>query len=127
MDIESAPRNQVDSKLAGLELVRSSIWFDDGNIISVAAGSAAFKVHRGQLERHSEVFYDLFSIPPPKEQVLSDGCFSFTRLFFIHLLDHNMLFTAGTSRNHTQTTSLRLLPFSVCLPNTLSSIFASVA
>jgi hypothetical protein len=75
MDMEGAPRNQVDSKLAGLELVRSSIWFDDGNIILVAAGSAAFKVHRGQLERHSEVFHDLFSIPQPKEQVLLDGCF----------------------------------------------------
>jgi hypothetical protein len=75
MDMEGAPRNQVDSKLAGLELVRSSIWFDDGNIILVAAGSAAFKVHRGQLERHSEVFHDLFSIPQPQEQVLLDGCF----------------------------------------------------
>lgn len=38
------------------------------------AGNAAFKVHRGQLERQSEVFRDLFSIPQPKEPELVDGC-----------------------------------------------------
>jgi hypothetical protein len=54
----------VDDRVAGRsDVVHSSIWFADGNIILVAAGSAAFKVHRGQLERHSEVFYDLFSVP----------------------------------------------------------------
>ncbi|KAA1466746.1 hypothetical protein DENSPDRAFT_811994 [Dentipellis sp. KUC8613] len=45
----------------------SEYWFTDGNIVLVA-GSSLFKVHRGQLERHSEVFRDLFSIPQPKEQ-----------------------------------------------------------
>lgn len=55
------------------KLVRSDFWFQDGNIV-IIAGSAAFKVHRGQLERHSEVFSDLFSIPQPKEQELIDGC-----------------------------------------------------
>lgn len=59
--------------LAGL--IRSKVWFEDGNIILVAAGSAAFKVHRGQLERHSEVFRDMFSLPQPKDQVLIDGSF----------------------------------------------------
>ncbi|KAI9463835.1 hypothetical protein HD554DRAFT_2026969 [Boletus coccyginus] len=42
-------------------LIRSDIWFSDGNIVLVA-GSAAFKVHRGQLERHSEVFKDMFLV-----------------------------------------------------------------
>lgn len=56
-------------------LVRSDFWFRDGNIV-IVAGSAAFKVHRGQLERHSEVFSDLFSIPQPMEQDLIDGCSS---------------------------------------------------
>lgn len=56
-------------------LVRSDFWFHDGNIV-ILAGTAAFKVHRGQLERHSEVFSDLFSIPQPKDQELIDGCFS---------------------------------------------------
>ncbi|KAF8959815.1 hypothetical protein BDZ97DRAFT_1761154 [Flammula alnicola] len=54
-------------------LIRSDFWFRDGNIV-ILAGSAAFKVHRGQLERHSEVFSDLFSIPQPEEQELVDGC-----------------------------------------------------
>jgi hypothetical protein len=73
--MEVSPRCTTD-KPAGLDLVRSSIWFEDGNVILVAASSAAFKVHRGQLGRHSEVFQDLFSIPQPKEQALLDGCFS---------------------------------------------------
>lgn len=57
-------------------LIRSGIWFEDGNVILIAAGTAAFKVHRGQLERHSEVFRDMFSIPQPKTQALLDGCLS---------------------------------------------------
>ncbi|KAJ7473285.1 hypothetical protein FB451DRAFT_1248909 [Mycena latifolia] len=54
-------------------IVRSELWFQDGNIV-IIAGSAAFKVHRGQLCRHSEVFDDVFSIPQPKDQDLYDGC-----------------------------------------------------
>jgi len=53
--------------------VRSDFWFLDGNIV-IIAGTAAFKVHRGQLGRHSEVFNGLFSIPQPNEQELLDGC-----------------------------------------------------
>ncbi|KAJ7065857.1 hypothetical protein C8F01DRAFT_1352060 [Mycena amicta] len=56
-----------------LNIVRSNLWFSDGNIVLVAS-SVAFKVHRGQLRRHSEVFDDLFSIPQPPEQDLLDGC-----------------------------------------------------
>jgi hypothetical protein len=38
------------------------------------AGHIAFKVHRGQLERHSEVFRDILSIPQPQESQKEDGC-----------------------------------------------------
>ena len=57
------------------DIIRSDIWFSDGNIVLVARG-IAFKVHRGQLQRHSEVFRDLFSIPQPsgQNQALIDGC-----------------------------------------------------
>ncbi|PPQ88269.1 hypothetical protein CVT25_005432 [Psilocybe cyanescens] len=55
------------------DLIRSDFWFCDGNIV-IIAGCAAFKVHRGQLARHSEVFSDLFSLPQPQEQELVDGC-----------------------------------------------------
>lgn len=54
-------------------IVRSDFWFVDGNIVLIA-GPAAFKVHRGQLERHSEVFDGFFSIPQPDDQELFDGC-----------------------------------------------------
>ncbi|KAJ7625883.1 hypothetical protein FB45DRAFT_991463 [Roridomyces roridus] len=49
------------------------LWFHDGNVV-IIAGSIAFKVHRGPLERHSEVFDTLFSIPQPKDQDLYEGC-----------------------------------------------------
>jgi hypothetical protein len=55
-------------------LIRSDFWFIDGNIV-IVAGQAAFKVHRGQLERHSDVFNDMFSIPQPTDQEMIDGCF----------------------------------------------------
>ena len=68
-DVSNIPRDEL---FPG-HLVRSDFWFRDGNIV-IIAGAAAFKVHRGQLERHSEVFNDLFSVPQPKEQDLIDGC-----------------------------------------------------
>ena len=54
-------------------LVRSDLWFNDGSIVLVAE-HVAFKVHRGQLERHSDIFQDLFSVPQPDEQVLFGDC-----------------------------------------------------
>jgi hypothetical protein len=66
----------ADDRLAGRsDVVRSSIWFKNGNIILVAAGSATFRIHRGQLKRHSEVFHDLFSVSQPTGQSLLEGCF----------------------------------------------------
>ena len=67
-------RDQLPPEPHG-EPMQTDFWFQDGNIV-IIAGSAAFKVHRGQLERHSEVFSDLFSLPQPEEQALVDGCSS---------------------------------------------------
>ena len=53
-------------------VAESDIWFEDGNVILVAGG-VAFKVHRGQLERHSEIFRDLFSLPQPVDQPTLQG------------------------------------------------------
>ena len=50
----------------------SDIWFEDGNVVLVAGG-VAFKVHRGQLERHSEIFRDLFSLPQPADRPMYQG------------------------------------------------------
>ncbi|KAF9240827.1 hypothetical protein BU15DRAFT_45363 [Melanogaster broomeanus] len=55
-------------------LIHSDIWFADGNVVLIC-GSAAFKVHQGQLERHSEVFKDLFLVAQPYAgDNLLDGC-----------------------------------------------------
>lgn len=47
---------------------RGDPWFEDGNIILVTEESESqvvFKVHRGVLSRHSEVFHSMFEIPQP--------------------------------------------------------------
>ncbi|KAJ3768486.1 hypothetical protein FB446DRAFT_650367 [Lentinula raphanica] len=54
-------------------LTRSDIWFKDGNIVLISE-SFIFKIHSGQLERHSEIFAGMFDIPQPPEQDLIDGC-----------------------------------------------------
>ncbi len=41
-------------------------WFSDGNVI-LCAGNFAFKVHRGQLERHADIFQTMLSIPQPDD------------------------------------------------------------
>lgn len=38
------------------------MWFGDGNV-AIIAGLTAFRVHKGQLSRHSDVFDGLFGIP----------------------------------------------------------------
>lgn len=66
------------SALAQATIVRADIWFNDGNIILIVhvntTNYTAFKVHRGQLERHSEVFHSLFSVPQPTTSELIEGC-----------------------------------------------------
>lgn len=52
---------------------RTDFWFKDGNVV-VLAGNVAFKVHRGVLERHSDVFRDVLSIPQPPEEGTFEGC-----------------------------------------------------
>ncbi|KAI0648582.1 hypothetical protein C8Q79DRAFT_956136 [Trametes meyenii] len=52
----------------------SSLWFNDGNIVLIASGVMAFRVHRGVLAYHSTVFDDLFQLPQPEEGELMDGC-----------------------------------------------------
>ncbi|KAF7973181.1 hypothetical protein HWV62_15877 [Athelia sp. TMB] len=55
-------------------LVRSKIWFEDGNIV-LQAGGIQFKVYRGLLAESSPVFADMFSIPQPlTNENLVEGC-----------------------------------------------------
>jgi hypothetical protein len=53
--------------------VHGEPYFDDGNII-LQAGSTHFKVYRGILSAHSEVFRAMFTIPQPANEIISDGC-----------------------------------------------------
>ena len=58
-------------------LERGEPWFDDGNIVLLAdASNVAFKVHRGMLARHSEIFQSMFELPPPSQADVEkvDGC-----------------------------------------------------
>ena len=55
---------------------RGDPWFDDGNIVLITStedqSSIAFKIHRGVLARHSEVFRSMFEVaePPPDAESL---------------------------------------------------------
>jgi len=54
---------------------RGEPWFDDGNIMLVTSESPTlFRLHRGVLARHSEVFQDMFEVPQPMTEPLFDGC-----------------------------------------------------
>jgi len=48
-------------------------WFLDGNIVLLVQDTA-FRVHRGVLSHHSEVFRDLFAVPQPLNQERIDDC-----------------------------------------------------
>ncbi|OSD07263.1 hypothetical protein PYCCODRAFT_1402743 [Trametes coccinea BRFM310] len=60
---------------------RGEPWFDDGNIVLFAEdtdsdASVAFKVHRGVLVRHSEIFQSMFELATPgaSDVELAEGC-----------------------------------------------------
>ncbi|KAH9950657.1 hypothetical protein B0H21DRAFT_503581 [Amylocystis lapponica] len=56
---------------------RGDPWFEDGNIVLLTDPTGvAFKVHRGVLARHSEIFQSMFQLPPPTQTDVEmlDGC-----------------------------------------------------
>ena len=53
--------------------IQSDFWFEDGSVVLIA-GNIKFKVHRGILARHSLIFQDLLSLPPPSNEQTIDGC-----------------------------------------------------
>ncbi|KAI0320196.1 hypothetical protein OF83DRAFT_641505 [Amylostereum chailletii] len=61
--------------------IRGSPWFDDGNIMLLLSDGEhpepviAFKVHRGVIARHSEIFESMLSMPAPvEEDETIEGC-----------------------------------------------------
>ena len=53
----------------------SEYWFDDGNVILVTQG-IAFRIYKGLLAEHSELFRSMFHIAQasPTAEDLVDGC-----------------------------------------------------
>ncbi|KAF9454807.1 hypothetical protein P691DRAFT_716682 [Macrolepiota fuliginosa MF-IS2] len=55
---------------------RGDPWFEDGNIVLVThENPTAFRLHRGVLARHSEIFRDMLEFPQPEAKLEShEGC-----------------------------------------------------
>ncbi|KAI0741740.1 hypothetical protein C8Q80DRAFT_1274121 [Daedaleopsis nitida] len=51
----------------------SDFWFTDGSIILLVE-DVAYKVHQGQLMRHSDLFRDMLSLGPQPATDVIDGC-----------------------------------------------------
>ncbi|EMD34217.1 hypothetical protein CERSUDRAFT_140580 [Gelatoporia subvermispora B] len=51
----------------------NEFWYLDGNVVLIA-GEIAFRVFRGQLSQHSDIFRDLFEIPQSSSMEQLDGC-----------------------------------------------------
>ncbi|KAI0364065.1 hypothetical protein BV20DRAFT_957042 [Pilatotrama ljubarskyi] len=75
--------SQVAQSTDRQDIVRDdAFWFEDGNIIIVTkdcsfdARPIAFRIHKGVLARHSEIFSDLLSVPlpQPSNPDVLDGC-----------------------------------------------------
>lgn len=52
-----------------------TLWFEDGNVVLIAENTG-FRVYRGLLARHSDIFRDMFSVPQPQTAAEDsfDGC-----------------------------------------------------
>ncbi|PSR72331.1 hypothetical protein PHLCEN_2v11779 [Hermanssonia centrifuga] len=61
-DVPEAKENEAEP------VPHEGLWFEDGNIILIAE-ETAFRVHRGVLSLHSEVFRNMFLVPQPSDVV----------------------------------------------------------
>ena len=66
---ENEPVSALDVKKHG------RLWFEVGNTILVANDGLGFRLHRGILSLHSEVFRDILSFPSSVEDnEMMEGC-----------------------------------------------------
>ncbi|CAL1711855.1 unnamed protein product [Somion occarium] len=65
----------VNLKASDSNLRKSDIWFDDGNVVTVAEDHL-FRVYKGMLTSVSPIFTGLFSlaVAPSNDAELFDGC-----------------------------------------------------
>ena len=70
--LEDEGADDNDEELRSVE--DAEFWFDDGNII-LEAKDTLFKIYRGPLVQHSQVFKDMLSFPQPQpaEAVCNDA------------------------------------------------------
>lgn len=69
-----APNRDEVKEAENMMAPHPDIWFQDGNIVLLTGGTG-FKVHKGVLERHSEVFRNMFEKPSPSDpKVKVGGC-----------------------------------------------------
>lgn len=76
-DSQSRPqkRRRVDDDEQVVEIKHHErLWFEDGNVVVIAKDGVSFRLHRGVLSLHSEVFRDMFTLPPNAENESMDGC-----------------------------------------------------
>lgn len=74
--LETRPHKRIRSDVGNAleDLVKDEeVWLPDGNLV-VVAQNIAFRVLRSILAYHSDVFRDLFSLPPANVNDVFDGC-----------------------------------------------------
>lgn len=69
------PRTEVEGEGSSSSptYMRGDPWFDDGNVVLVAQGTA-FRVFRSVLSKNSEIFHDMFAMPQPADVETFEGC-----------------------------------------------------
>lgn len=60
----SKRKRDEDGEPSADPLIRSDIWFKDGNVV-LQAGGTQYKVHQSILSINSTVFADMFLVPQP--------------------------------------------------------------
>lgn len=74
VDCRAGPITATDAFAKHGPIRDADVWFSTGNLIIVAGGRVAFRVYRGLLALKSEVFRELFELPPPPDQEKMDDC-----------------------------------------------------
>ncbi|KAH8101967.1 hypothetical protein BXZ70DRAFT_1007192 [Cristinia sonorae] len=70
---EAAPSVANDDDAVSIPEKSTDVWFEDGNLV-VVAENIGFKVYRGILAQHSEIFSDMLTLPQPADASTMDGC-----------------------------------------------------
>ncbi|EAU80916.2 hypothetical protein CC1G_03092 [Coprinopsis cinerea okayama7 len=75
---DDAPVSDNSIQIIGHTTRNQKLWFQDGNVVLQVEG-VQFRVHRGILERHSNVLHGMFFVPQPEpvaaaQETTIEGC-----------------------------------------------------